>query len=55
MKIGRPDVVDALGSSEESVSVAIEDVDPTEWKQRVYDSEISRQADLIYKKPGYTM
>lgn len=42
-----------LGSSDDSISVAIEDVAPADWTDKVYVSDIQGQPDLIYKKPGY--
>jgi 4-oxalocrotonate tautomerase len=45
-------VVDTLGSSEESVSVGIEDVQPRHWTEQVYKPDILAKPDTIYKKPG---
>jgi len=49
------DVVDIVGCGEESVSVAIEEIDPKDWKEKVYDPLIRRKIDTLYKKPGYSM
>ena len=49
------DVVNIVGCGEESVSVAIEEVDPKDWKEKVYDPLIRRKMDTLYKKPGYSM
>jgi 4-oxalocrotonate tautomerase len=49
------DVVDIVGCGEESVSVAIEEIDPKDWKEIVYDPLIRRKMDTLYKKPGYSM
>jgi 4-oxalocrotonate tautomerase len=49
------DVVNIIGCGEESVSVAIEEVNPKEWKEKVYDPLIRRKMDTLYKKPGYSM
>jgi 4-oxalocrotonate tautomerase len=46
-------LVSTLGSSEESVSVAIEDVAPERWVEDVYRPDILGQPDRLYKKPGY--
>ncbi len=46
-------LMQALGSSERSISVAIEDVEPDHWMAEVYEPEISAKADRLYKKPGY--
>jgi 4-oxalocrotonate tautomerase len=48
-------VTGVLNYGEESVSVAIEDVKPADWAEKVYRPEILGNADKIYKKPGYTM
>jgi 4-oxalocrotonate tautomerase len=49
------DVVRITGCSPASVSVSIEDVPSGQWKERVYDPEVRDKADLLYKKPGYSM
>ena len=49
------DVVEIVGCGQESVSVAIEEVDPEDWKDEVYDPLIRGKMDIIYKKPGYSM
>ena len=46
-------VMSALGSAEASVSVAIEDVAPADWTERVYKPDIVGKAETIYKQPGY--
>lgn len=48
-------VMDVLGASEASVSVAFEEVDSSEWAERVYRPEIRDKWDQVYKKPGYEM
>jgi len=49
------DVVDIMGSGEESVSVAIEEVASGDWKEKVYKPDIVDKPDTLYKKPGYSM
>jgi len=49
------DVMEVLGYREESVSVAMEEIDSTEWAEKVYQPDIVEAADRLYKKPGYTM
>jgi 4-oxalocrotonate tautomerase len=44
-----------LNCGEESVSVAIEEVKPNDWAERVYKPDIVNNRDRPYKKPGYTM
>lgn len=46
-------VTSTLNSSEESVSVAIEDVAPERWVEDVYKPDILGRSDKLYKKPGY--
>ena len=48
------DVVDVLNSADESVSLAIEDVKPGEWAEKVYRTDILGNWDKLYKKPGYS-
>jgi 4-oxalocrotonate tautomerase len=49
------DVMDVLDYGEESVSVAIEEVEPQDWAEQVYKPDIVNKPEKIYKKPGYTM
>ena len=49
------DVVDIVGSGRDSISVAIEEVDPKDWKEKVYDPLIRGKMDTLCKKPGYSM
>jgi 4-oxalocrotonate tautomerase len=49
------DVMKVLRYGEESVSVALEEVDAKNWADEVYEPDIVRKADTVYKKPGYTM
>ncbi len=49
------DVVRFTGSSEHSVSVSIEEIPSSEWKEQVYDPEIRGKQETLYKKPGYSM
>ena len=46
-------LMNTIGSSESSISVAIEDVDPADWTEKVYDPEIAACKKSLYKKPGY--
>ena len=43
-----------LNSKESSVSVALQQVEPSDWQQ-VWDSEIAPQMEQLIKKPGYSM
>jgi 4-oxalocrotonate tautomerase len=46
-------LTETLGSSERSISVAIEDVSPDDWMAEVYEPEITAKTDRLYKRPGY--
>ena len=46
-------VTTVLNYGEESVSVAIEDVDPTDWSEQVFRPDILGKPASIYEKPGY--
>lgn len=47
-------VTATLEYGEESVSVAIEEIAPRHWVEKVYNPDILGHPDKIYKKPGYT-
>ena len=49
------DVMDVLGYGEESVSVALEEVEAQDWKELVYEPDIASKPDQLYKKPGYDL
>ena len=49
------DVMSVLNYGEESVSVAIEEVKPQDWAEKVYEPDIVNNSEKLYKKPGYTM
>ena len=49
------DVMSVLNYGEESVSVAMEEIEPQEWAERVYRADILGYPENLYKKPGYTM
>ena len=40
---------------EESVSVAMEEVNSKDWVEQVYKPDIQAKQDKLYKKPGYEM
>jgi len=48
------DVIASLKCDESSVSVAIEEIDPGDWTEKVYKPEIQKKWDKLYKKPGYS-
>jgi 4-oxalocrotonate tautomerase len=47
------DVTSVLHYAEESVSVAMEEIKPDEWAEKVYRAELKNNLDKLYKKPGY--
>lgn len=47
------DVMDVLQYGEESVSVAVEEVNPQDWAEKVYRHDIENNWDRLYKKAGY--
>ena len=47
------DVMRILNRKEEVVSVALEEVDPKDWTDKVYVPDIQDKWDTLYKKPGY--
>jgi 4-oxalocrotonate tautomerase len=48
-------VMAILKCGEESVSVAVEDVAPADWADKVYKPDILAKPEKIYKKPGYDL
>jgi len=47
------DAMSILESSEDSISVAIEEINPEDWVEKVYQPEILNNTEKLYKKPGY--
>ncbi|MDB5643767.1 MAG: 4-oxalocrotonate tautomerase [Hyphomicrobiales bacterium] len=46
-------VTAVLGSKDATISVAVEEFDPADWKEKVFTPDIAQRADTLYKKPGY--
>ena len=46
-------VMATLNDSDESVSVAMEEVNAADWTEKVYKPEILAKRDTLYKEPGY--
>lgn len=46
-------VTSTLNYGDESVSVALEEVDPKDWTEKVYKPDILGKPETIYKKPRY--
>ena len=49
------DVMQILKYGEESVSVALEEIEPKDWAKDVYKPDIHARPDQLYKRPGYTL
>lgn len=47
------DVVTIAKCEEKSVSVAIEEIKPEAWAEKVYRPDIIEKEDTLYCKPGY--
>ena len=47
-------IANTLGCETKSVSVAIKDVEQSEWKDEVWDRYIIPDEQFLYKKPGYS-
>jgi len=47
------DVVAIAKCEEKSVSVAIEEIKPEDWAEKVYKPDILESPEKLYKKPGY--
>jgi 4-oxalocrotonate tautomerase len=48
------DVVAIANCGEEAVSVAIEEIKPEDWAEKVYKPDILGDRERLYKKPGYS-
>jgi len=49
------DVMNVLNYGEEAVSVAIEEIKPEDWAEKVYKPDIVNNSEKLYKKPGYDL
>ena len=47
------DVMAIANVGDDAVSVAIEEVNPVDWTEKVYKPDIVNSAGKLYKKPGY--
>lgn len=47
------DVMRILDRKEEVISVALEEVDPKDWTDKVYIPDIQGKWNTLYKEPGY--
>jgi 4-oxalocrotonate tautomerase len=46
-------IVKIVDADEKYVSIAIEDVSPEDWAEKVYRPDILEKQNTLYKKPGY--
>lgn len=46
-------VSEVAGTSLGSISVAIEEIEKENWMKDVYDKEIMKKQEILYKKPEY--
>lgn len=49
------DVMEVLQYGDESVSVAMEEINAKDWAEKVYKPDILNKPEQIYKKPGYDL
>jgi 4-oxalocrotonate tautomerase len=47
------DVAAIAGCEEKSISVAVEEIKPEDWAEKVYRPDILDNQQGLYKKPGY--
>ena len=47
------DVMAIAKVGDDAVSVAIEEVTPGDWTEKVYKPDILAKRDTLYKEPGY--
>lgn len=46
-------LIDSIGTADESVSIAIEEVPSSRWMTEVYRPDIEPNMARLYKRPGY--
>jgi 4-oxalocrotonate tautomerase len=46
-------IIKIIAVDEKVISIAVEDVSPEEWAEKVYRPDILEKKDTLYKKPGY--
>lgn len=46
-------LIESIHTAEDSVSVAIEEIQPNDWMEKVYRPDIETTMAKLYKKPGY--
>lgn len=48
-------VMEIFQYGNDAVSVAMEEIQPSDWAAKVYQPDIIAKPAQLYKKPGYTM
>ena len=48
-------IIRHFNSKDNSVSVALKQIAPEDWKAQVWDTEIGPKLEELIKKPGYSM
>ena len=46
-------VNEAINVSDDSISIALEEIPKDEWVEKVYKPDIMMNENKLYKKPGY--
>jgi len=46
-------IIKIADADDKYVSIAIEDVSPEDWAEKVYRPDILEKQNTLYKKPGY--
>ena len=46
-------VMTSLGLGDDSVSVSLEEIAPSEWTEKVFTPDIINGLGKLYKRPGY--
>ncbi|MCA9043792.1 MAG: tautomerase family protein [Planctomycetaceae bacterium] len=49
------DVMEVFHYGEESISVSIEEVNASAWREQVLEPDILAKPNQLYKKPGYSI
>ena len=46
-------IIKIIAVDEKVISIAVEDVSPEDWAEKVYRPDILEKQNILYKKPGY--
>lgn len=46
-------IVTGANVGADAVSVSLEDIQPSDWVEKVYKPDIAGKIETLYKKPGY--